>query len=36
MEETSMIFRNRQKVEFMAFLLSDIVGIQAAIVNRLK
>ena len=33
MEERSMIFRNGQKVEFVGFLLSDIMGIHAAIVN---
>ena len=36
MEERSMIFRNGQKVEFISFLLSDIMGIQAAIVNGVE
>ena len=33
MQERSMPFRNGQKVELMGFILSDIMGIQAAIVN---
>ena len=33
MEECYIIFRNENKVELMGFLMSDIMGIQGAIVN---
>ena len=36
MEERCIVFRNGQKVELMGFLLSDIMGIQASIVNRVE
>ena len=36
METRSAVFRNEQKVELMGFLLSDIMGIQASIVNGVE
>ena len=36
MEERCFVFRNGQKVELMGFLLSDIMGIQASVVNRVE
>ena len=36
MEERCIVFRNGQEVELMGFLLSDTMGIQASIVNRVE
>ena len=36
MEEHFVTFCNRNKVEFMGFLMSDIMGIQGAIVNGVE
>ena len=36
MEERSMIFRNGNKVDLMRFILSDIIGIEASIVNGME
>ena len=36
MEQRCMIFRNGNKVELMGFILSDIMGIEASIVNSIQ
>ena len=36
MEESYITFRNENKVELMGFLMSDIMGIQGAIVNGVE
>ena len=36
MEEHYITFRNENKVELMGFLMSDIMGIQGAIVNGVE
>ena len=36
MEQRCMIFRNGKKVELMGFILSDIMGIEASIVNGIE